>query len=142
MIADNENKEKIVSLRFRESELRDLDRRAEEANLSRTAYITRKVQGLPVKSAPAPAVNWKTYGELATVATELSAIGNNINQIARVLNRAEAAGQPLPRSLPSVDRLMDAVESIERLKPLLKQVRLELAGVNPSCLESGEEERD
>ncbi|ACK68454.1 conserved hypothetical protein (plasmid) [Rippkaea orientalis PCC 8801] len=125
-----ENKDKVVSLRFRESELKNLDEQASSVNLSRSAYITRKLQGLPVLPARVPPVNWEAYRELGGISAQLSALGNNINQIAKVLNTAKQQGQPLPPSLPSPDSLIEAISLIEQLQPTIKQIRLELSGVN------------
>ena len=126
-----ENKDKVVSIRFRESELSQLDKQASAVNLSRSAYITRKLQGLPVLPARVPEVNWNIYRELGTISAQLSAFGNNINQIAKVLNTVQLEGQPIPPSLlPSPDSLIEAIALIEQLQPTLKQIRLELSGVN------------
>ena len=124
-----EKKEKVVSIRFRESELSNLDEQADAVNLSRSAYITRKLQGLPVLPSRVPGVNWNIYRQLGEISTQLSALGNNINQMAKVLNSANQQGQPLPSNLNNVDDLTEAFALIEQLKPTLKQIRLELSGV-------------
>ena len=79
--------------------------------------------------ARVPPVNWDAYRELGVISSQLSALGNNINQIAKVLNTTKQLCQPLPSSLPSPDDLRDALSLIEQLKPAIKQVRLELSGV-------------
>jgi hypothetical protein len=66
-----ENKTKIISVRFRPTELEYLDTQAAAVNLSRSAYITRKLTGLPVLPARVPPVNWQLYRELAHIASEL-----------------------------------------------------------------------
>ncbi len=124
-----ENKEKVVSIRFRESELSNLDKQADAVNLSRSAYITRTLQGLPVLPSRVPPVNWNIYRELGEISTQLSALGNNINQMAKVLNTANQQGQPLPSNLNHVEDLTEVIALIEQLKPTLKQIRLELSGV-------------
>ncbi len=124
-----ENKTKIVTLRFRPSELEQLDAQAKAVNLTRSAYITRKLTGLSVLPARVPAVNWQLYGELAKISASLPAIGNNINQIARVLNTASITGQPIPESLPQLKSLEEAIELIEAIVPNLTEVRLALSGV-------------
>lgn len=68
------NKDKMVSIRFRDSELKQLAQQAKAVNLSRSAYITRKLQGLPVLTARVPPVNWDTYRELGAIASSLSAL--------------------------------------------------------------------
>ena len=127
-----ENKEKVISIRFRESELSNLDEQASSVNLSRSAYITRSLQGLPVLPSRVPSVNWNIYRELGEISTQLSALGNNINQMAKVLNTANQQGQPLPSNLNHVEDLTEVIALIEQLKPTLKQIRLQLSGVESS----------
>jgi hypothetical protein len=124
-----ENKTKIISLRFRPTELEYLDRLAAAVNLSRSAYITRKLTGLPVLPARVPPVNWQLYRELAHIASELPPIGNNLNQIAKVLNTKSLLGESLPETLPNPQSLLAIVQLIQQTQTLLKQVRLELSGV-------------
>ena len=76
-----------------------------------------------------PGVNWNIYRQLGEISTQLSALGNNINQMAKVLNTANQQRQPLPSNLNNVDDLTEAFALIEHLKPTLKQIRLELSGV-------------
>ncbi len=70
--------------------------------------------------------------ELGEISTQLSALGNNINQMAKVLNTANQQGQPLPSNLNHVEDLTEVMALIEQLKPTLKQIRLELSGVESS----------
>ena len=125
-------KKKSFPFSNRESELSNLDKQADSVNLSRSAYITRKLQGLPVLPSRVPGVNWNIYRQLGEISTQLSALGNNINQMAKVLNSANQQGQPLPSNLNNVDDLTEVIALIEQLKPTLKQIRLELSGVESS----------
>ncbi|MDY7015353.1 MAG: plasmid mobilization relaxosome protein MobC [Cyanobacteriota bacterium] len=124
-----EKKTKIVTLRYRPSELKHLNARAKAVGLSRSAYITRKVQGLPVLPTRVPQVNWLAYEELSQIARCLPAIGNNLNQIARALNTAKIKGESIPNNLPSTERLNEIVQTIVETQVLIKQARLELCGV-------------
>ena len=127
-----ENKTKIVTFRFKPSQLEELDAQAKAANLTRSAYVTRKLTGQSVLPARVPAVNWQLYGELADIASSLPAIGNNINQIAKALNTAQFKGEAIPQSLPKPSRLEDALELIETTLEKLTEVRLALSGVKQS----------
>ena len=127
-----ENKTKIVTFRFKPSQLEELDAQAKAANLTRSAYVTRKLTGQSVLPARVPAVNWQLYGELADIASPLPAIGNNINQIAKALNAAQFKGEAIPQSLPKPSRLEDALELIETTLEKLTEVRLALSGVKQS----------
>lgn len=127
-----ENKTRIVTLRLKPSELEQLDARAKAVNLSRSAYMTRKLTGLPVMSARVPAVNWKLYGELADISASLPDLGNNIARIARTLKTAKSKGEAIPKSLPQPESLESAIELMETILELLTEVRLTLSGVRQS----------
>ena len=127
-----ENKTKVVTIRFRPSQLEELDAQASAVNLTRSAYMTRKLTGQSVLPARVPAVNWQLYGELADIASSLPAIGNNINQIAKALNTAQFKGEAIPQSLPKPESLENALELIETTKEKLIEVRLVLSGVKQS----------
>ena len=124
-----EQKTKIVTIRFKPSQLEEIDAQAKAVNLTRSAYMTRKLTGQSVLPARVPAVNWQLYGELALIASSLPAIGNNINQIAKTLNTAQKKGEPIPQSLPKPESLEDALKLIEMMKEKLIEVRLALSGV-------------
>ena len=124
-----ENKTKIVTFRFRPSQLEQIDAQAKAVNLTRSAYVTRKLTGQSVLPARVPAVNWQLYGELANIALSLPAIGNNINQIAKALNTAQSKGEAIPLSLLKPSRLEEALKLIEIMKEQLTEVRLALSGV-------------
>ncbi|MGB5637159.1 MAG: plasmid mobilization relaxosome protein MobC [Waterburya sp.] len=124
-----EQKTKIVTIRFKPSQLSELDAQAKAVNLTRSAYMTRKLTGQSVLPARVPAVNWQLYGELAEISSSLPAIGNNINQIAKTLNTAQKKGEPIPQSLPKPESLEDALKLIEMMKEKLREVRLALSGV-------------
>lgn len=123
-----EKKTKIVTLRYRPSELEHLDAQAEAVGLSRSAYITRKVQGLPVLPVKVPKINWSAYEKLSTIAQQLPAIGNNINQIARAINTAKIQGEPIPNNLPSTEQLRSAIATYQELKTLMVEIGLKLSG--------------
>lgn len=127
-----EQKTKIVTFRFRPSQLSKLDAQAKAVNLTRSAYVTRKLTGQSVLPARVPAVNWQLYGELATISSSLPAIGNNINQIAKALNTAQFKGEAIPQSLPKPESLEDALSLIETTLEKLTEVRLALSGVKQS----------
>ncbi|MGV2829335.1 plasmid mobilization relaxosome protein MobC [Myxosarcina sp. GI1(2024)] len=57
------------------------------------------------------------------------AIGNNINQIAKVINTAQFKGEAIPQSLPKPESLENALKLIEMMKEKLTEVRLALSGV-------------
>ena len=127
-----ENKTKIVTFRFKPSQLEELDAQAKAVNLTRSAYMTRKLTGQSVLPARVPAVNWQLYGELAEISSSLPAIGNNINQIAKALNTAKIKGEAIPQSLPKPESLENALKLMETTLEKLRDVRLALSGVKQS----------
>ena len=132
-----ENKEKIVSLRFKPSELEKLaprsgslrDRNCSEVGLTRSAYITRKILSLPVQPAKVPQLNWEGYEHLMAIAYHLPRIGNNLNQIAKVLNTAQLEGIDLPSEIPSPESLKETVQVIREQLPLVKQAAKTVIGM-------------
>ena len=126
-----EQKTKIVTIRFKPSQLEEIDAQAKAVNLTRSAYMTRKLTGQSVLPARVPAVNWQLYGELASISSSLPAIGNNINQIAKAINTAKIKNEPIPQSLPKLENLEYALSLIEMMKEKLTEVRLALSGVEP-----------
>ena len=67
---------KRVSFRLTEEQLNMIDKNAEKSKLSRTAFILKACKGLPI-----------TVIEGGTeVAKELHKIGNNLNQITKMVN--------------------------------------------------------
>ena len=124
-----ENKTKVLTIRVRPSQLEQIDAQAKAVNLTRSAYVTRKLTGQSVLPARVPAVNWQVYEKLAEIADSLQAIGNNINQIAKALNSFQQAEQAIPSSLPNSESFESAVELIEKTLENLAEVRLSLSGV-------------
>ncbi len=75
-----------VTVRFRESELRQLGELASARGMTRTQWITSLVRSR--LGAPAQQSDGERE-ELRAIARELNRIGGNINQIARAAHRAE-----------------------------------------------------
>lgn len=125
-----ETKTKLVTIRLKPSELAHLDECAKAVNLSRSAYIYRKISGLPILPAKVPLINWKLYKELADIALVLSYFAHNLNQLIQLLNTSKT-GHIISHFLPYCEDLKGAIILIKEIEILLKQVRLELAGVKP-----------
>ncbi len=76
-----------VSVRLTEEELEIINKKVSDTTLSRESYIRQVVLGNEIK--PTPPIE---YNELKR---ELSAIGNNLNQIARVANRTGSINEEM-----------------------------------------------
>ncbi len=129
---DRENKEKIISLRFKPSELEKLDRNCSEVGLTRSAYITRKILSLPVQPARVPSINWEAYEYLTAIAYHLPRIGNNLNQIAKVLNTAQLEGNSVKDEIADPEDLKQTVAVIKEQIPIVKQAARAIIGTEAS----------
>ena len=78
-----------VTVRFRESELRQLGEMASARGMTRTQWITSLVRSR--LGAPAQQSDGERE-ELRAIARELNRIGGNINQTARAANAGEVGG--------------------------------------------------
>jgi hypothetical protein len=81
-----------ISVRFTDRELDLIHARAEAIDLNRTAYIQHQaLQNRDVEAVPKPTID----AAQILLLKELRIQGNNINQIARGINRANLSGQSL-----------------------------------------------
>lgn len=97
-----------VTVRFRESELRQLGELAAARGMTRTQWITSLVRsrlGAPVQQSDGE------REELRTIARELNRIGGNINQIARAANTGESGNTG--DSMPGLDEARLALEALQ-----------------------------
>ncbi|MEC4806000.1 MAG: hypothetical protein SAJ12_18475 [Jaaginema sp. PMC 1079.18] len=124
-----QNKTKTVTLRYRPADLEQLDRAAASVGLSRSAYITRKLQGLPLQTSKVPQVNWQAYAELGEIADSLSDLANALNQKTSTFNDAQQPELPFTSTETSEATLTQIIARIKRTQTLIKQLRLELCGV-------------
>ena len=126
---NQENKDKIISIRFKPSELEKLDRNCSEVGLTRSAYITRKILSLPVQPARVPEINWQAYENLTLLSHHLPRIGNNLNQIAKVLNTAQLEGIRIPPEIPEVENIQNTLAAIAEIKPEIDRIRENVIGI-------------
>lgn len=103
-----------VTVRFRESELRQLGEMAAARGMTRTQWITSLVRSR--LGAPAQQSDGEREA-LRTIARELNRIGGNINQIARAVNAGEGGSAGGAKS-----GLDDARVALEALQGELKEV--------------------
>lgn len=122
-------KTKIVNLRYTPEEAEHLKACAEAVGLSRSEYIRRKLEGLPIRAAKVPPVNWKAYEQLRAIATELSAIGNNINQIAKGINTANKNNLPIPANLPLPSTLSELRQKLDLIQEMIGEDARRVVGV-------------
>jgi Bacterial mobilisation protein (MobC) len=81
-----------ISVRFTDRELDLIHARAEAIDLNRTAYIQRQaLQNRDIEAIPKPIVD----ASRMLLLKELRIQGNNINQIAKGINRANLLGESL-----------------------------------------------
>lgn len=126
-----ENKDKIVSLRFKPTELEKLDRKCKKVGLTRSAYISRKILSLPVQPARVPSVNWDAYKVLNELLYHLPRIGNNLNQIARILNTAQLEEKYISQAY-NPREIENTVEEIKEQLPTIKEAVKTVIGIKPA----------
>jgi len=97
-----------VTVRFRESELRQLGEMALARGMTRTQWITSLVRSR--LGAPAQQSDGERE-ELRAIARELNRIGGNINQIARAANAGDSAKAGGSRS--GLDEARMALEALQ-----------------------------
>lgn len=83
-----------------------LCRQAEECGLTKRAFLTRLIEGGPVKARPVQ--------EIRELRTEIHHIGNNINQIARSVNAGIATAEDARYGLHLLERVYDLMYQIAK----------------------------
>jgi hypothetical protein len=105
-------------VRFAEDEYEQLKQKAYNARVSVTEFIRRAaLRRQVVEAPPPPQINWKLY-------EELNAIGVNLNQIAKAVNRAVKSGQ-------------GANVDVGRLQNLVNQLNAAIRETQMQLLECG-----
>ncbi|MCK1333309.1 plasmid mobilization relaxosome protein MobC [Bradyrhizobium sp. CW9] len=97
-----------VTVRFRESELRQLAEVSHQRGMTRTGWIVALVRsrlGSPVQHTP------DEHDALRAIVRELNRIGGNINQIARAANTSVLQGRAVE---PDLSAIQEAKLVIER----------------------------
>lgn len=95
---------RLPAIRLTEAERADLEIKADRAGVDLSEWVRQQLTATPVKRPREPA--------LGSLITELNRIGNNVNQIARALNRGRDED---PHHLGHVmHQLNTALESLAR----------------------------
>lgn len=103
-----------VTVRFRESEMRQLAEVSHQRGMTRTGWIVALVRsrlGSPVQHSP------NEHDELRAIVRELNRIGGNINQIARAANTSVLQGRAVE---PDLSIIQEAKLVVEREFALLR----------------------
>jgi Bacterial mobilisation protein (MobC) len=96
-----------VTVRFRESEMRQLAEVSHQRGMTRTGWIVALVRsrlGLPVQHSP------DEQDALRAIVRELNRIGGNINQIARAANTSVLQGRAVELDLAVIQEAKQVVE--------------------------------
>jgi hypothetical protein len=97
-----------VTVRFRESEMRQLAEVSHQRGMTRTGWIVAMVRsrlGSPVQHSP------EEHAALRAIVRELNRIGGNINQIARAANTSVLQGRAVEPNLSAIDEARVVIES-------------------------------
>ncbi|MEA5574801.1 plasmid mobilization protein [Calothrix sp. UHCC 0171] len=101
-------------VRFAKDEYEQLKQKAYNARVSVTEFIRRAaLRRQVVEAPPPPQINWKLY-------EELNAIGVNLNQIAKAVNRAVKSGQGANVDVGRLQNLVD------RLNGAIRETQMQL----------------
>ncbi|AFZ04520.1 plasmid mobilization protein [Calothrix sp. PCC 6303] len=113
-------------VRFAEDEYEQLKQKAYNARVSVTEFIRRAaLRRQVVEPPPPPQINWKLY-------EELNAIGVNLNQIAKAVNRAVKSGRGANVDAGRLQNLVD------RLNAAIRETQMQLL----ECGVTDDEEED
>lgn len=97
-----------ITVRFRESEMRQLAGVSHQRGMTRTGWIVALVRsrlGSPVQHSP------DEHAVLRAIVRELNRIGGNINQIARAANTSALQGRAVEPDLSVIHEAKTVVES-------------------------------
>jgi Bacterial mobilisation protein (MobC) len=96
-----------LTVRFRESEMRQLAEMAAQRGMTRTGWIVALVRarlGSPVQQSP------EEHAALRAIVRELNRIGGNINQIARAANTSVLHGKAVEFDLSEIRETKVVIE--------------------------------
>jgi hypothetical protein len=106
-----------VTVRFRESEMRQLAEVSHQRGITRTGWIVALVRsrlGSPVQHSPGE------HEALRAIVRELNRIGGDINQIARAANSSVLQGRVVEPDLSAIQEAKLAIEAeLARLRNAL-----------------------
>ena len=105
MIPDQKKKHHL-HIELTQEQYQLLCRQAKECGLTKRAFLTRLIEGAPVKARPTQ--------EIRALRTEIHHIGNNINQIARSVNAGIATAEDARYGLHLLDRVYDLMYQIAK----------------------------
>jgi hypothetical protein len=97
-----------VTVRFRESEMRQLAEVSHQRGMTRTGWIVALVRsrlGSPVEHSP------DEHAALRAIVRELNRIGGNINQIARAANTSVLQGRAVEPDLSAIQEAKLVIET-------------------------------
>jgi Bacterial mobilisation protein (MobC) len=109
-------KTKRFAMRVAPAVLDEIDREAAAAKLTRTQYL---IDGRSIAVNPPETLYVELYAEITKLQRELKAQGNNLNQIAHVLNSHALIGQK-PNQAAEAERLVKEMFQLSRTINLIK----------------------
>ena len=113
---DDEKRSERFNLRFTVAEREHVATQAQLAGLEPTEYLRRRALGYEVPSKAAGKTDPGLVTEVNRLALELSAIGNNANQLARSANSGRRAQSAWADVVARINELGDKVSTtLERL---------------------------
>ncbi len=105
-------------MRFTSTELEYVDRCCKEKGLTRSAWIRKQCLDENIVLNPETV---EYFSNLESTKKQLASIGNNINQIARSINTAQASGLDIPDNLDA-KFIWELNMEVQTLKVLVKDL--------------------
>jgi Bacterial mobilisation protein (MobC) len=118
VIASQPKRINNITLRLTDEELDTIEQQSRKLELNRSDYLRHQALKPVRRLKPAKDLDILQYQELALLRRELSAQGNNLNQIARALNTLLQTGEPVKIDISRLE--MIANESYAATKSILK----------------------
>ena len=102
----NKEKKHHLHIELTQEQYELLCRQAKACGLTKRAFLTRLIEGQPVRARPTR--------EIRELRTEVHRIGNNINQMAHSVNMGLARPEDARRSLFLLEQVYSLLSELER----------------------------
>ena len=102
----------VISLRLTNQELEEIDRLARSKNLTRSAYLRLMATQSPHLPVQLDSASLDLYKSYLLICQELRFQGNNLNQIARGINRANLEGIVFNGYIQALGKIQSANQDI------------------------------
>jgi predicted membrane chloride channel (bestrophin family) len=108
-----------LSIRVTSQEQTEVNELAHKLSLSVSNYGRKKLLGEPLNQVIIPEVNIKTYEELVNLKNQVKAVGQNLNQVVKVMHIQHSVPPNLVATIAETNsQIAQAVKILNRLQLL------------------------